>query len=142
MEIITKNSCQTQKLGEKIGSDLKPGTVIGLSGELGSGKTTFLQGLAKGLGIKKRIVSPTFIFVKQYFVGKINFYHVDLYRIENLKDVSGLGLEEFFNDPDGIVAVEWAEKFPGIFPQKTIKMNFTYLNDQERKIVIKNYNNR
>lgn len=142
MEIITKSSQQTQNLGEKIGFDLKPGTVIALSGDLGSGKTTFLKGLARGLGIKKRIVSPTFVFVKQYFAGKVNFYHADLYRIENLKDTQGLGLKELFEDPDGVTAVEWAEKFPEIFPKETIKMNFTYLNDQERKIVINNYNSK
>ena len=142
MEIITKSSQQTQNLGEKIGLDLKPGTIIALSGDLGSGKTTFLKGLAKGLGIKKRIVSPTFVFVKQYFVGKINFYHADLYRIENPKDTQGLGLKELFEDPNGITAVEWAEKFPEVFPEETIKMNFTYLNDKERKIVISNYNSK
>lgn len=142
MEIITKSSQQTQNLGEKIGLDLKPGTVIALSGDLGSGKTTFLKGLAKGLGIKKRIVSPTFVFVKQYFVGKVNFYHADLYRIENPKDTQGLGLKELFEDHNGITAVEWAEKFPEIFPKEAIKMNFTYLNDKERKIVINNYNNQ
>ena len=134
MEIITKSAQQTQKLGEKIGRDLKPPVIIALYGELGSGKTTFIQGLAKGLGIKKRITSPTFVFVKKY---KPNFYHIDLYRIEETKEVKSLGLEEIFSEPKAVVAIEWAEKIKEILPKNRIDIWFNYLNQKQRKIEVK-----
>lgn len=138
MEIITQSPRETQKLGQKIGSDLKSGRlkkrILCLFGDLGSGKTTFIQGLAKGLGIEKRITSPTFVFVKKYGLA---FYHVDLYRIEKLEEAKGLGLEEIFSDPQAIVAVEWAEKIKEILPKKRINLWFNYLNQNERKIIVR-----
>ena len=134
MEIITKSAQQTQKLGEKIGRDLKPPVIIALYGELGSGKTTFIQGLAKGLGIKKRITSPTFVFVKKYHP---NFYHIDLYRIEKFEETRGLGLEEIFSEPKAVVAIEWAEKIKEILPKNRIDIWFNYLNQNKRKIEVK-----
>ena len=134
MEIITQSALQTQKLGEKIGRDLKPPIFIALYGDLGSGKTTFIQGLAKGLGIKKRITSPTFVFMKQY---DSHFYHIDLYRIEKTKQIKNLGLEEIFSDSQTIVAVEWAEKIKEMLPKNRIDIWFNYLNNNKRRIVIK-----
>jgi len=133
-------------LGEKIGRDLKPPVIIALYGELGSGKTTFIQGLAKGLGIKKRITSPTFVFVKKYknlpsaepcFSNQPNFYHIDLYRIEETKEVKSLGLEEIFSEPKAVVAIEWAEKIKEILPKNRIDIWFNYLNQNKRKIEVK-----
>jgi len=146
MEIITKSAQQTQKLGEKIGRDLKPPVIIALYGELGSGKTTFIQGLAKGLGIKKRITSPTFVFVKKYknlpsaepcFSNQPNFYHIDLYRIEKFEETRGLGLEEIFSEPKAVIAIEWAEKIKEILPKNRIDIWFNYLNQKQRKIEVK-----
>ena len=158
MEIITKSASQTQKLGEKIGRDLKPPVVIALYGDLGSGKTTFIQGLAKGLGIKKRITSPTFVFIRQYEIslprspfGHLGggeattstparcdvFYHVDLYRIEKKDKVQNLGLEEIFSESQAVVAIEWAEKIKEILPKKRINLWFNYLNQNERKVIIR-----
>ena len=138
MEIITQSPGETQKLGQKIGSDLKSGKlkkrILCLYGDLGSGKTTFIQGLAKGLGIKKRITSPTFVFVKQY---NSYFYHIDLYRIEKFEETKGLGLEEIFSDPQAITAVEWAEKIKEMLPEKRIDIQFNYLNQNERKVIIR-----
>jgi len=134
MEIITKSAQQTQKLGEKIGRDLKPPVFIALYGELGSGKTTFIQGLAKGLGIKKRITSPTFVFIKKY---QPNFYHIDLYRIEQTKEVKSLDLEEIFSEPKAVIAIEWAKKIKEILPKKRIDIWFNYLNNNKRRILIK-----
>src|SRR3989337_2657138 len=92
--VITESFEATQKLGKEFAQSLKKGAVIALHGDLGSGKTTFVQGFAKGLGIEKNIISPTFIIMRTYNVGIKNFYHVDLYRIESEKDVEGLGLPE------------------------------------------------
>ena len=139
MEITTKSARETQKLGEKIGRGLKQGTILALSGELGSGKTTFTQGLARGLGIKKRILSPTFVYVRQYPVKRRSlsvFYHVDLYRIKDDSDSHGLGLEEILADPKAVVAIEWADKIKKILPAKRVDFFFQYLSDKERKIKI------
>ena len=159
MEIITQSAQETQKLGEKIGrtlalDKLRP-IVLCLYGELGSGKTTFLQGLAKGLGINKRITSPTFVFVKRYEIRETRdvkrityhisrFYHVDLYRVEKLKEAKNLGLEEVFSDPKAVVAIEWAEKITclpagrkEILPKKRIDIFFNYVSENQRKIIIK-----
>jgi tRNA threonylcarbamoyladenosine biosynthesis protein TsaE len=138
MEVITKSAQETQKLGEKMGRDLafdklRP-RILCLYGDLGSGKTTFIQGVAKGLGVKRRIISPTFVFIKQY---NSHFYHVDLYRIEKAEEAKGLGLEEIFSDSQAVVAVEWAEKIKKILPKKRIDIQFKYLNYNERKIIIR-----
>lgn len=145
MATITENALATQKLGQKIGADLKkklsqgkPGTTLALYGELGAGKTTFLQGLAKGLGIKDRIISPTFVFMRQYPIPgtKAIFYHVDLYRVEKATDAQSLGLEEILADPEAVVALEWAEKIRPILPPKRLDIHFKYLKSQERKVEI------
>lgn len=149
MEIITKNARETQNFGKKIGLDLvfdkiKP-RILCLYGDLGSGKTTFVQGLVRGLGIKRRIISPTFVFMKQYEIslprspnGHRNiFYHIDLYRIEKFEDTKGLGLEEIFADPNGIIAIEWAERIKEILPKKRIDIYFDYVSTNQRKINLK-----
>jgi len=125
-----------------MGHRLKPKKIIALYGDLGSGKTTFLQGLAKGLGVKRRVISPTFVFVKEYPIFKkenlaANFYHIDLYRIEKLKEALHLGLQEMFADKKAIVVVEWAGKIKKMLPKKRIDIFFSYLGPNKRKIVIK-----
>lgn len=138
---ITNNSGETQKLGEKLARShlarLKC-TLIALYGDLGSGKTTFVQGLAKGLGIKRRIISPTFIIVRSYKLGVRSFFHIDLYRIADEKDIEGLGLEEIMEDPQNIVAIEWAEKMGRFLPRKRIDIRFVYLSERKRRITVGN----
>ena len=131
MEIITQSAKQTQKLGEKIGRDVVGPKILCLYGDLGSGKTTFLQGLAKGLGIKKRITSPTFVFMKQY---GFSFYHVDVYRLEMIKEAKDLGLEEIFKDSKAVVVIEWAERIKEILPEKRVDIYFDYVSKNQRKI--------
>jgi tRNA threonylcarbamoyladenosine biosynthesis protein TsaE len=137
MEMFTQSPQQTQALGEKIGLDLKKGKikqrVLCFYGDLGAGKTTFIQGLAKGWGIKRRITSPTFVFIKKYFPG---FNHVDLYRIEKEEEVKGLGLEEMFVDSQEVTIIEWAEKIKNILPKERIDFYFDYISDKKRKITI------
>lgn len=136
MEVITDSAAETQKLGQDLAQRLKGGETIGLIGDLGSGKTTFVQGLAKGLGIDKRIISPTFVFRRSYNLpgrrGTLD--HLDLYRISGLDDVKSLGLEEIWSEPKKIVVVEWAEKIKKILPEKTVKIFFEYLGKDQRKI--------
>lgn len=132
---ITKSPQETFELGKKLADNLKENRVIALYGELGSGKTTFIQGLAKGLGIRKRIISPTFIFVREYRIyPKRMFYHLDLYRINSLVETKSLGLEEIFGNPANIVAVEWAEKIKEILPKRRIDVFFKYVDEKTRRL--------
>jgi tRNA threonylcarbamoyladenosine biosynthesis protein TsaE len=112
--------------------------VVALSGELGSGKTTFTQGFAEGLGITSRILSPTFILMRSYELedpGR-SFYHIDLYRLEGgiKEEMANLGIFDIFDDPNDIVLIEWAEKAEGLLPEKTVWVRFDRINENERKI--------
>ena len=140
MEIfISKSKEETQKFGEEFAKrlHLRGVTLIALYGELGSGKTTFIQGLAKGLGIKKRIISPTFIIVKTYKLQNQKFfYHIDLYRVQSMDDIKGLGIDEIIDNTQNIVAIEWAEKMGRLLPKKRVDIYFEYVDEEKRKIKI------
>lgn len=125
---ITQSNLETQKLAGKLAKNFKSG-VIALSGDLGAGKTTFVQGFAKGLGIKDKIISPTFVLIRQHR----QLYHVDLYRIDNFKE---LGLEELFSDKNNIVLIEWAEKIKNLLPKNTIWIHFKMLSENTREITL------
>jgi tRNA threonylcarbamoyladenosine biosynthesis protein TsaE len=135
MDTITKSTTETQNLGKKFGLSLKGGEVLALCGDLGSGKTTFLQGLAKGLNISQRIISPTFIIMRNYK----NFYHVDLYRLEtNIKEeLNNLGITDLWEKDKNIFAIEWAQKAKNFLPKNTIWIDFEVVGENERKIKIR-----
>ena len=105
---------------------------------MGSGKTTFVQGFAKGLGIKHRILSPTFVLMKKYKIPntKKQFYHIDCYRIKKAPDLSALNLEKLFLNPLNIITIEWAEKIKNILPKNTIILNFKHQNQNQREIMV------
>ena len=148
-KFLTTSSFQTQKIGKemakevlraKLGSQAK---VFALVGDLGSGKTTFLQGFAKGLGIKETVLSPTFIIMrslkitgrKNFTLGKFsNFYHVDCYRLKSSKDIISLGLDRILADPKNIVAIEWSTRIEKILPPNTIKIRFKFIDFAKRLI--------
>lgn len=134
----TRSPKETQNLGKKIAKSLKDKRTLCLYGELGSGKTTFIQGFAQGLGIKKRIISPTFIFMREYPLknGK-QFYHLDCYRLKKLNEAKNLGLSYFFDNPSNIIAIEWAEKIRKILPGERIDIKFENLGENKRKITVK-----
>lgn len=136
---ITNAKDETIFLGEKYSSQVKLGEVIFLYGNLGSGKTTFIQGLAKGLGVERRIISPSFIIVRNYNLKKGNFYHIDLYRTQNNLDILGLGIDEILSDKNNIVALEWAEKITNNLPTKRTEIHFKYLDENKREIEIVKY---
>jgi tRNA threonylcarbamoyladenosine biosynthesis protein TsaE len=144
-KIITKSFEETQELGRKIAKNLKNTNILALHGDLGAGKTTLVQGLAQGLGISQKIISPTFIIVRKYTIEanksqKLkakNFYHIDLYRIADENDIKGLGLEEILHDESNVVAIEWPEKAKNILPGKSLHAYLEYLNADERSIEIK-----
>src|SRR3989344_3863400 len=145
MEILTTSAQETQKLGEKIGHSLikngkgKQATILTLSGELGSGKTTFVQGLARGLGIKNRILSPTFILSREYPLKNSVFkklIHIDLYRLGEQNKVESLGLEEILANSENLVVIEWPERLGTLVPKQQIKIKFEQKSDLERFIFI------
>lgn len=139
-EIITKNAKETARVGEALARNLESREaprILCLYGELGSGKTTFTQGFAHGLGITTRLLSPTFIIVRRYQIPKkVNhLYHVDLYRLQTAADTEGIGLSEIFADSGSYTVVEWAERL-GELPQARIDIRFTSLQDDTHAINI------
>jgi tRNA threonylcarbamoyladenosine biosynthesis protein TsaE len=109
---ISHSAAETEALGEVWGREAQRGLVIGLSGELGAGKTQLVKGLARGLGIAARVHSPTFTLVNVYPGGRLPLFHLDLYRLETRDQMIAAGLQEYF-EPDGVTVVEWAEKWLG-----------------------------
>src|SRR3990167_9191325 len=113
MEVISKSPQETRKIAKQLGRNLKLGDIVALYGELGAGKTVFIQGLAEGLNIKGKITSPTFVFMHSYPITldgeKLSFYHLDLYRGQTIKDFRALGLDEIING-ENVVVLEWASK--------------------------------
>jgi tRNA threonylcarbamoyladenosine biosynthesis protein TsaE len=137
MEIVSHSPEQTKKIARNLAKKLRGGDIVCLFGDLGTGKTVFVQGLAEGLGIKKRILSPSFVFQREYDTGqKKKFYHIDLYRIENAGQAGNLGLEEVIESKDNIIAIEWAEKIKNFLPKKRIDIFLSFKNEEERKIKI------
>ena len=123
-QITTTSEKQTFNFAEKFAKQLKGGEIIGLVGELGAGKTIFTKGLAVGLGIKKNIASPTFILMKVYPIADCrlpiaDFVHIDAYRIKTVQDLIAIGIQEYFNRPDTITIIEWADRVKKILPKKT-----------------------
>ena len=138
MEFITKSAFETKSLGKEVASKLEGGEVFALSGELGSGKTTFVQGFAEGLGVKGRIISPTFILMRKYKVGDKDFYHIDLYRLEGdiENEIIHLGISDIWKRPENVVIIEWAEKIKEMIPESAKWIKFENLGGENRKIII------
>ena len=138
-EIITKSDKETQKLAGEMAQGMlkredKGSLIIGLEGDLGSGKTTFIQGIAQGLGIKDKITSPTFVIMKKYPWEKGEFFHIDCYRIES-EDLLELDFKEIVNQPGNIVMIEWAERVRDILPDNVVWMKFEHLGEDKRRII-------
>jgi tRNA threonylcarbamoyladenosine biosynthesis protein TsaE len=125
---------ETQGIGERLGARLGPGAVIACTGELGAGKTCFLQGLARGLGVTGDVTSPTFVLINQYR-GRLPVYHLDAYRTESLTELAELGIEEML-EGDGVTVVEWADKLLPLLPARTIHVTIRGLGDEPREIRI------
>ncbi len=128
--ITTKSALETQRLAASIGKLLRGGEIFALFGNLGSGKTVFAKGLAKGLGIKEKVASPTFNIMKIYTVEKgkkikpFLFCHIDVYRIRPT-DLKNIGAEEYFGKNRVITVIEWADKIKGLLPRRRINVDFT-----------------
>jgi tRNA threonylcarbamoyladenosine biosynthesis protein TsaE len=134
LEFFSKSSDQTRRLGSRLGSSLETGDVICLSGDLGSGKTTFTQGIAKGWGSLDAVTSPTFVIVNQYRKpeGTI-LQHMDAYRLEGAEDAFDLDLD--FMLQNGALVIEWPEKIKAAIPQDYLWIDLTWVDEFQRRIV-------
>ena len=140
-ELVTHSAGETEEAGQRFGKNLKAGDIGLLTGELGAGKTTFVLGVSKALEVKSRVISPTFVLVRKHKgkVGdrKINLYHIDLYRLEDTREIKNIGLDDIFSDESGIFLIEWGEKHENL--KANWGISFEVLNNDERKITIENH---
>ena len=130
----SKNVDDTLELAQNIESEKFPGMVICLNGDLGSGKTVFVKGFASALGIEDNITSPTFTIVKEYLMGEMPLYHMDVYRI----DEADFGIEDYFNK-DGICIIEWADLIEDRLPKERLDINIKIIDENTRVLVFKPY---
>lgn len=130
----THSESETAASGRALGATLQPGSVVLLFGDLGAGKTAFVKGLAEGLGgSPDEVNSPTFTLVQEYRGGRVPLFHVDLYRLDNPREIDDLGLDEIADE--GVLAIEWAEKWPGR-PRRAITVHLGHGDGDAREIEI------
>jgi len=137
--IITKSEKETFEFAKEYVKELHGGDIVGLIGNLGAGKTVFSKGIAEGLGVKKKIVSPTFVYMKVYEVKNHQsikkLCHIDVYRVKDEQILVNIGVLEYFNNPDVLTVIEWADKLEKILPQNIKKIHFN-INQKSREIEI------
>jgi len=146
---LTTNFRQTRVLGKAL-AEFAPfyfktkrdkALLLALTGDLGGGKTTFSQGLGKGLGVKEKILSPTFVIIRKYKIRKKktafkNFFHIDCYRIKSPEGLFLLGFKEIISNPDNIIALEWAERVRKVLPKNILTLNFKFVDKNTRRIEV------
>lgn len=138
VEITTNDAAATQSVGEALAAGIAPGQVIALRGDLGAGKTTFVQGLARGLGASGRVSSPTFILVNEYATTRgLRLVHIDAYRLgaAAVDEAAGIGLEEMLDDGEAVVAIEWAELVAELLPADRLLLELFYLPEEEQRLL-------
>jgi tRNA threonylcarbamoyladenosine biosynthesis protein TsaE len=133
--IVSKNPEQTFTIGISLGEMAQEGTFIALKGELGAGKTTLVQGIARGMGVPENyaVASPTFTIINEYPGKTVRLYHIDVYRLLGSADILETGFGDY---EDGVTVVEWAEKIADIIPRNALFITLEYMNEGERKIYI------
>ena len=129
---MTRSADETERVGERLGRRLVPGDVVALSGELGAGKTCFIRGLARGLGVTQGVSSPTFVIVNQY-TGRMPVFHIDAYRTESLTELLDIGFDEYVSG-DSVTVIEWADKLEPLLPPGAIRVRISGLGDEPRMI--------
>ena len=142
---LTESPSQTKTIGKTLAEEIvksgngKKALVLGLRGYLGGGKTTFMQGFAKGLKIKEKVLSPTFIIMRKFKINSSGFdflYHFDCYRCLSEEEVINIDFKKIINNPKNIVVIEWAEKIKSLLPKTTLWIDFDFIDCNKRKIVI------
>ena len=134
MEFITNSPAETEAVGAKLAGQLQPGAVIAYRGDLGAGKTAFTRGLARGLGIKDPVTSPTYTIVNEYLDGRLPLFHFDMYRISCADDLFDIGWEDYL-ERGGVCAVEWSENVADAL-EKPILVTIEKLDENSRKITV------
>jgi tRNA threonylcarbamoyladenosine biosynthesis protein TsaE len=133
-EIVSHSRLATLRLGERLGRACAPGDLILLRGDLGAGKTTLTQGIARGLGISGAVNSPTFTLIKEYS-GRLPLFHVDLYRLDDLAEVETLGIEDYL-ERGGVCVVEWADRGDPLWPADWLRINLRADGARSRRLVV------
>ncbi len=134
MEFLTNSPEETEKLGEKLAKQLKPGTVLAYRGDLGAGKTAFTRGLARGLGYTEPVTSPTYTIVNEYLGGRMPLFHFDMYRLSSADDLFDIGWEDYL-ERGGVCAVEWSENVPEAM-EGAVEVSIEKTGEDSRKITI------
>lgn len=132
IDIVSHSAVQTQRLGARLGALCEAGDIILLEGELGAGKTVFAKGIAEGIGVTDPVTSPTFAIIHEY-VGRLPLTHVDLYRLESIQAVIGVGLEDYLRS-GSVTVVEWASKAPGLFGDDYVRVSLSHLSETKRGV--------
>jgi tRNA threonylcarbamoyladenosine biosynthesis protein TsaE len=134
MVINSRSVSDTLKIGKRIARNLQRGDIICLFGDLGSGKTVLTKGIAEGLGINRaKVISPSFVLIREHYKGKIPLYHFDLYRLKNAQDLLALGYEEYFYN-EGVAVIEWADRLGRLLPKEFLKVELSFKNSLERTL--------
>jgi tRNA threonylcarbamoyladenosine biosynthesis protein TsaE len=145
LDFVSHSAEQTRRLGVRLARLLEPGDVLLFVGEFGSGKTTFIQGIAEGLGVQGPVTSPSFTLIWEYRGdvehGSMPFYHIDLYRIRSLQEALLLGLQDYFHG-SGVCAVEWADRVPEAMPEEHLLISLSYLSETKRVVRMQPYGER
>ena len=132
LTIITKSPEETKNLGKEVSKLTKPGDLLAFYGELGVGKTCFIQGISQGLKVKDYVTSPSFTIINEY-QGKIPIYHFDLFRLDNVEEILELGYEEYFYG-EGLTVIEWAEKIEQLLPKEHLEIEIKFKDRYQRTI--------
>ena len=135
IEIVSASAEETEAAGERLGRTLGPGAVVALTGELGAGKTCFVQGLVRGLGATVRATSPTFVLINEY-KGRVPIHHVDAYRTDSMTELMDLGLLEMVGG-EGVTLIEWADKLTPLLPPDSVHVHIAGVGDEPRTITIR-----
>ena len=134
MEFITNSPVETEKVGEALGKVLRPGSILAYEGDLGAGKTAFTRGLARGLGAKEQVTSPTYTIVNEYLSGRMPLFHFDMYRLRSSDDLFDIGWDDYL-DRGGVCAVEWSENVDDAM-EDAITVCIHKLGEESRRITI------
>lgn len=134
MQYITNSPAETEALGAALASQLKPGTVLAFRGDLGAGKTAFTRGLARGLGYRESVTSPTYTIVNEYLGGRLPLFHFDMYRLSSAEELWDIGWDDYL-ERGGICAVEWSENVADAM-EGAVTVSIRVLGEQSRQIEI------
>jgi tRNA threonylcarbamoyladenosine biosynthesis protein TsaE len=133
--LISNSPSETETIGRQLAKNINPGSVLALKGDLGSGKTSLVKGLAAGLGSRVDVTSPTFTILHEYREGRLPVYHFDFFRMEDRQSIERLGIDEYLFG-DGVTVIEWADRFPELIPEQARWILFETKSETQRAITV------